>query len=191
MSADEIAEYRDIKQSELIFLKRQLKKMPSTDQHYKDRYLRAMQEQQQRSVVTQLAKHRLKVVRHVTKALPQVIQRTAETHRELRASLKLAIKVEAESKRLDEIEKDKRDNFDRLTTQRDGLQKRLDTLTPWFDTVVPLSAMQAELEAKWNAADTQLKLTEQARVEAEAEIQGASQEGSETNRTIYVEVKVK
>lgn len=189
--ADEMAEYADIKQSELVFLKRQLKKMASVDQHYKNKFLHAKREQQQRSVITQFAQHRLKVVRHVTKALPRVIRRTAETQRELRASLKLARQQEAEKKRFDEILKDKEKNLDRLTEQRDGLRKRLKTLTSWFNAIVPLLATQAELEVKWNAVEAQLKATEQARIEAEAETEGVSREMSATHRILSVEVKVK
>ncbi|KAK3382758.1 hypothetical protein B0T24DRAFT_602460 [Lasiosphaeria ovina] len=162
-SAAHMQEYMAVKQSEIIFLKRQLSQMPGIDQYYKDQCLVAMREQQARHApgsrqwketqqgVTRFTKHRLTTVRHVTKALPGVIQNAEKTLRELK------LKLERVRQRQEE-----RSSVEALRGEREKLQEKMRTVVTWQHNVIPLSTTFGELAGRWEALARQLKSTEQA-----------------------------
>jgi hypothetical protein len=177
--AEEMEEYMAVKQSEIIFLRRQQKKMAKVDEHYKDQCLAVMREQQARNKqgsgsqqckelqrgVTQFAMHRLMVVRHVTKALPEVIKKAEQTYRDLKPKLALVRQREKEKRRIEG-----------LRGKSEALQEKLRMLASWYSSVVPLSTTYAELADRWAVVEDQLKSSEAAYKEAMLESSDAREE---------------
>ena len=157
-SAGQMQEYLDVKQSEIIFLTRLQSKMGRIDQHYKDQLLIAMREKQarrasssepwtaQQEQLIQIAQHQLKVVRHVTNALPGVIRKAKETHRELKLRVAQARQEEEEKERLKD-----------LRSEREAREEKVRALAAWIRSVVPCSTTYRELEERYRAAGRELK----------------------------------
>ncbi len=110
-SAGQLQEYLAFKQSEIIFLKRQKSKMGRIEQHYKNQLLLATGELQTRRAFSpdqwkahpqeliQIVQTQLKMVRHVTTALPEVIRRARERRKKLESRMEQVRQQEEESRR--------------------------------------------------------------------------------------------
>ncbi len=148
-SAGQMQEYLDIKQSEIIFLKRQKSKMGRIEQYYKTQLLLATGELQTRRAfspdpweahpqgLVRIAQSQLKMVRHVTNALPGVIRKAREIHKELESRMEQVRQQEEESKR------------------KECLRSKLETvrmLDEWMRSCIPGSTTYRDLQKRWKAA---------------------------------------
>jgi seryl-tRNA synthetase len=105
------------------------------------------------------------VVRHVTKALPEVIKKAEQTYRDLKPKLALVRQREKEKRRIEG-----------LRGKSEALQEKLRMLASWYSSVVPLSTTYAELADRWAVVEDQLKSSEAAYKEAMLESSDAREE---------------
>ncbi|KAH6640318.1 hypothetical protein F5144DRAFT_559975 [Chaetomium tenue] len=167
-SAGQIEEYLAIKESEIIFLKRQQSKMERIEQHYKDQFLASLRELQAKQVskaegwrdqqpAVQMAQHQLKVARHVRSALPGIVLKARETYRELKSKVAQVRQEDEEKNRIE-----------RLRSKCKVLEKEVHTLATWTTSVVPCSTTYRELEGRWSAAIRNMELSKAEYLESHA-----------------------
>jgi hypothetical protein len=181
-------QYLRVKLSEIIFLKRLRNRMGRIEQHYKDmeqhhkdQYLRALREKQAKAASSpaqwreeqqtgiKIATHRVKVVKHVTSALPGIIGRASEMHRELEAELDQLRKQEEESQRQEgerQWKERERARVEGLRSECAALREEQSMLDEWISSVVPCATIYFELEARWTAVYKKKELADAAYKEA-------------------------
>lgn len=162
-SAGQMEQYLAIKQSEIVFLKRQQSKMERIEHHYDKQFVISLNEWtkarqafgQENSMEEQqscrIAQHQRKVVRHVRAALPGIISKARETHRELKSRLVQVRQQEEETQRVE-----------RLRSEREEMEKEVHTLAAWTTSVVPYSTAYRELWERWKVAWEKKKSAEAA-----------------------------
>jgi len=153
---NELEAFMKTKQHELLFLRRQQKKLPAVLKSRHDEFeqiLRAKPpyhlQHKERQQSLQIAQHRYKVIRNVSDILPNLINEVDTVYRELRRRLSLARQKKKEV-----------ENLIALGTERERLTRQAAVHQKSLRAVVPASGPYAQVVAQLAAAVKELRCFE-------------------------------